>query len=111
MPERIRADDPWSASAYETYEILASSTDARGRPLELVVLPEPAGGSLSAYANYYVFNGGVLASALGDPETDAAAASILGRLYPDREVMMLNTDILGEAGGGIHCATQQQPAT
>jgi agmatine deiminase len=32
-------------------------------------------------------------------------------LYPDREVITLNVDTLGELGGGIHCATQQQPAT
>ncbi len=110
LPEQIWPGDPWSASAYETYEILASSTDARGRPLDLVVVREPDEGAQSAYANYYVFNGGVLASALGDPETDAEAAETLGRLYPGREVLMLDTNVLGELGGGIHCATQQQPA-
>lgn len=110
LPERIRPNDPWSRSAFETYEILAASTDARGRRLELVTVPEPAKASSSTYPNYYVFNGGVLASKLGDPRTDEETASILGRLYPDREVMMMDTEILGALGGGIHCATQQQPA-
>ncbi|MCP5099681.1 MAG: agmatine deiminase family protein, partial [Chloroflexi bacterium] len=27
-----------------------------------------------------------------------------------REVVTLNIDVLGEVGGGIHCATQQMPA-
>ena len=110
LPAQIWPNDPWSASAYETYDILAASTDARGRPLQLAVVPEPDEGSPSAYANYYVFNGGVLASRLGDPETDEAAVAILSRLYPGREVMLLDTQLLGELGGGIHCATQQQPA-
>jgi agmatine deiminase len=30
-------------------------------------------------------------------------------LYPGREVVMLNIDPVGEVGGGIHCATHEQP--
>lgn len=45
----------------------------------------------------------------GDPDTDAQARAILAAAYPDREIVMLNTDPVGEVGGGIHCATQQQP--
>ncbi len=35
--------------------------------------------------------------------------SILQQIYPDRKIVFLNADPLGESGGGIHCATQQQP--
>ena len=38
------------------------------------------------------------------------AREVLASLYPDRDVVQLNIDALGESGGGIHCATQQQPA-
>lgn len=62
-----------------------------------------------SYANYYVCNGAVIAAEFGDDTTDAAAKETLLRLYPGREVISLNIDPIGEAGGGIHCATQQQP--
>lgn len=116
MPDRLRDDDPWSAAAFETRDILASATDARGRKLELVVIPEPAETRVTAedfvasYVNYYVCNGAVIAAEFGDPETDVIAAQALAGLYPGREVVTLNIDPVGEVGGGIHCATQQQPA-
>lgn len=65
---------------------------------------------LSSYANYYVCNGAVIASQTGDPVADPVARAALARHYPGREIVMLNTDVLGELGGGIHCATQQMPA-
>jgi len=34
---------------------------------------------------------------------------VLGELYPDREIVILGVDSIGEVGGGIFCATQQQP--
>jgi agmatine deiminase len=59
--------------------------------------------------NYYVCNGAVIAPQFGDDAADAKAKSILQQIYPDRKIVFLNTDPLGESGGGIHCATQQQP--
>ena len=40
---------------------------------------------------------------------DAEAAELLADLYPGREIVMLNIDPVGEVGGGIHCATHEQP--
>ena len=34
-------NDPWSVSAFETYQILKSARDAQGRALDIVVMPEP----------------------------------------------------------------------
>lgn len=116
MPEQLRTDDPWSAAAFETRDILRSATDARGRKLRLVEIPEPVETRIAAedfvasYVNYYVCNGAVIAAEFGDPETDAIAAETLAGLYPGREIVTLNVDPVGEVGGGIHCATQQQPA-
>ena len=64
---------------------------------------------MASYVNYYVCNGAVIASEFGDKDADSEAYAVLSDLYRDREVVMLNTDPLGEFGGGIHCATQQQP--
>ncbi len=116
LPGKIYPGDPWSAAAYETYEILQHANDASGNPLKLVVVPEPyhtrvkSEDFVASYVNYYVCNGAVLAAQFGDKETDREAADTLAKLYPGREIVMLNVDPLGETGGGIHCATQQQPA-
>ena len=115
LPVKVTADDPWSASAYQTYEVLKQARDAEGRKLEIVVVPEPieirsqARDFVSSYVNYFVCNGAVIGAEFGDDKADAEAARILGQLYPDRQVVSLNVDPIGEAGGGIHCSTQQQP--
>ncbi|MEL7430394.1 MAG: agmatine deiminase family protein [Pseudomonadota bacterium] len=117
LPERVYEDDPWSAGALETYEILRNSTDAEGRPFNFVIIPDaqnPRIKSLdfvASYVNYYVCNGAVISAAFGDSKTDAAAREALVAAYPDRQVVTLNVDPIGEVGGGIHCATQQQPKT
>lgn len=115
MGQQIDPSDPWSVSAFETRDILATATDAQGRKLDLVVLPEPSAirvkspDFVASYVNYYVCNGAVIASAFGDQAADQEAAAVLAGLYPGREIVMLNTDAVGEVGGGIHCATHEQP--
>ena len=52
----------------------------------------------------------LLAAQFGDPKADQLAVDALRRHYPDREIITLNVDPLGEMGGGIHCATQQMPS-
>ncbi|MEM1108642.1 MAG: agmatine deiminase family protein [Planctomycetota bacterium] len=115
LPDKLDPHDPWSVSAFETYGILKDAIDARGKKLEVVVLPPPISPRIDSedfagsYVNYYVCNGAVIASEFGDRRADERAAAVLAEQYPGREVVMLNTDLLGEFGGGIHCATQQQP--
>ncbi|WP_350335861.1 agmatine deiminase family protein [Coralliovum pocilloporae] len=117
MPEKPDPQDPWSVAAFETYDILQQAIDAAGRKLRLTVLPEPydirvtAPDFVASYVNYYVCNGAVIAAEFGDRDTDSEARKTLQALYPGREIVMLNVDPVGEVGGGIHCATQQQPAT
>ena len=43
-------------------------------------------------------------------EHGVAARRLVRDLYPGREVVPLTFNNLAEGGGGIHCATQQQPA-
>lgn len=107
--------DPWSTAAFQTYEILKAARDAQGRKLDIVVIPDPVDirsrsrDFVSSYVNYYVCNDAVIGAEFGDDKADEKASAILRQLYPGREVISLNVDPLGEAGGGIHCATQQQP--
>lgn len=115
LPAEMNGDDPWSVAAAETYAILKKATDAGGRKLEIIVMPEPrdirsrSPSFVSSYVNYYVCNGAVISAEFGDDKTDEEARVLLAQLYPGREVVSLNVDPIGEAGGGIHCSTQQQP--
>ena len=116
LPEDIDPEDPLSAAAFEIYDILVGATDAAGRALQLTALPESykhwikSADFVASYVNYYVCNGAVISANFGDRKTDQEAARVLAALYPDRETVSLNVDPIGETGGGIHCATQQQPA-
>ncbi len=116
LPDEVDIEaDPFAAAAYETHDILAAATNADGEKFKIVVLLQPydirvkAEDFVASYVNYYVCNGAVIAAQFGDPEADAEAKETLGELYPVREIVMLNVDPIGECGGGIHCATQQQP--
>jgi len=84
---------------------------------EIVVIQEPVDvrsadeDFVASYVNYYVCNGAVIAAEFGDDRADQAAQRTLEQLYPGREIVMLDVDPIGEAGGGIHCSTQQQPVS
>ena len=63
----------------------------------------------AGYVNFYVCNGAVIAPKFGDTRADGLATEKLAGLFPDREIVMLNIDGIAAGGGGIHCATQQEP--
>jgi len=108
--------DPWVAVAATTKALLQAATTVDGQQYEIVEIVQPAetrgGGDefLATYMNYYVCNGAVIAPQFGDEAADVAARGVLSQLFPDREIVMLDIDALAAGGGGIHCATQQQPA-
>ena len=110
LPDDPDLSDQFYVAALDTHDAL----EAAG--LDIEVIPEPnkrrvnSIDFVASYVNYYVCNGGIVAPQFGDRDTDAIAVDALRRRYPDREVVTLNTDALGEVGGGIHCATQQLPA-
>ncbi|WP_258566408.1 agmatine/peptidylarginine deiminase [Leucobacter luti] len=101
----------------EHLTILRAATDARGRQLEVHVLPAPKklrkeflhDDFAAGYINFYVCNGGVIAPEFGDPKADAHAKQTLTKLFPGHTIVQLNIDPIASGGGGIHCATQQQP--
>jgi agmatine deiminase len=110
-------DDPWVGVASRTREQVRQARTAAGGPYNIVEITQPktVRGSgddfLPTYMNYYVCNGGVIAPQFGDKSADAAARKVLQSLFPNHEVVLLNIDALAAGGGGIHCATQQQPAS
>ena len=110
LPEEHDEQDPFHVAALDTLDRLVQSG------LEVEVIPEPTRRRVASvdfvasYANYYACNGAIIAAEFGDHRTDEIAEDALRRHYPERDVVTLNVDPLGELGGGIHCATQQMPA-
>ncbi len=109
LPDDSDPYDPFHKAAQETHRQLT------GAGLSVETIPEPSirrvdsPDFVASYANYYVCNGAVIAAQFGDSEADRIAVDALQRHYPEREIITLNVDALGEMGGGIHCATQQMP--
>lgn len=89
-----------------------SAYEARNRALPITERGADEFGETAAtgYVGYYEANGCVVLGQFGDLEADQAAYDLISELYPDRVVVQLTTDGLANAGGTIHCATQQQPA-
>lgn len=118
-PPAGAAPDVWSRVHERARAVLEHATDARGRSLEIVDLPEADPAELGergedflgSYVNYYVADGAVILPRFGDRRADERAAAVLRDLHPGREVRAVEIPTLAEGGGGIHCATQQQPAT
>ena len=118
QPANPHASNAWAVSERQALRIFQHSTDAAGRRLrcrisrESKTIPPHENPRLfvNVYVNWYVCNGAVLIPKFGDPRADAAARHLVSGLYPHREVVQLTIDNLAEGGGGIHCATQQQPA-
>ena len=100
---------------HENLERLHRMTDQDDRPLEVVLLPMPRpvlhkGKRLPAsYCNFYIANGAVIVPQFDDP-ADAHVVEILGRQFPDREIIGLQARDLVLGRGAFHCITQQEPA-
>ena len=97
---------------------LSSSYDGQGRRLEVVCLPQPEKQRLSwsgrllqaSYVNFYLANGAIIMPAFED-RNDETARKVLGDVFPDRDIMQIEALDIVQGGGGIHCITQQEPAT
>ena len=83
---------------------------------EVVALPMPTPIPLeeeernlpASYANFYIGNKAVLVPSFDDP-ADAQAAAIIGKYFPDREIVSIPATDLVYGYGGFHCITQQEP--
>ncbi|WP_030716183.1 MULTISPECIES: agmatine deiminase family protein [Streptomyces] len=109
--------DSWSRAADQAEAVLSEATDAKGRPFEIIDLPQPdlyeitgeGDDFVSTYANFYVANDSVFMPKFGDRKADDRARGILQEQFPDRDVVPVVIDTVASGGGGIHCATHDQP--
>jgi len=127
------ATDPQHEISRDARRTLEATTDARGRAIEVVLLPSPgpihitdeeAGGVdavegtlarnpgdrlAGSYANAYLCDGRVVLPLL-DPRYDDQARDIYAKACPDRHVVGVDAREILLGGGNIHCITQQVPA-
>ncbi|WP_404950618.1 agmatine deiminase family protein [Streptomyces sp. ARC12] len=109
--------DSWSRAADQARAVLSKETDARGRRFEVIDLPQPdldritgeGDDFVSTYANFYVANDSVFMPRFGDRKADDRARGILQEQFPDRDIVPVVIDTVASGGGGIHCATHDQP--
>ncbi len=98
----------------ENIRRLRDATDAKGRKLQLRLLPKPSVREngcdlLASYINFYPANGGIVMPSFGVAE-DEKARAIIAESFPGRRVAQVDARAIVRGGGGIHCITQQQPA-
>ena len=126
--------NPFYQAARDAYETLSNATDAKGRQLKVHKLCMPkvptymsqdevdtidvVEGTLprttedvaiASYMNFLITNGAVIVPQYGD-ENDSLALEQVRAMFPDREVVGVDTVEVAYGGGNIHCITQQQPA-
>lgn len=112
QPDRL---DPNHASLQANLALLADTTDARGRRLEVVPIDIPArfafeGVQLPAsHLNFYVANGLVVVPVFGGP-TDEPALRSIAACFPDRRIEPFDCRTLVRGRGGVHCVTRDEPA-
>ena len=69
---------------------------------EKVMLP-------ATYANFLIINGAVLLPTYGQPMNDMQAADILQEVFPDRDIILIDSRSIIKQHGSIHCCTMQFP--
>lgn len=114
----FQACDDQADSHYADLKAMADEIAALrtkdGQPYRLFPLPwaKPIvdGGRrlATSYANFLIVNGAVLMPAYGDAADDAAA-EVLARAFPDREIVQVPCRPLIWQNGSLHCITMQLP--
>jgi agmatine/peptidylarginine deiminase len=107
---------------YEMERELQALRTIEGKPYRLLKLPLPrpiydtsaishqpsAINRLPAtYANYLVVNGAVLVPTYGQPDLDQEAMRIIGKAFPDREIVGIDCQAVIRQHGSLHCCTMQ----
>ena len=126
--------DPFYEASQAAYRELSEAVDARGRSLKVhkLCLPkkpvymtgeqvasidfvdetverttdEPC---IASYMNFLIVNGAVIVPQYRD-ENDALALEQIQAMFPEREVVGVDTVEVVYGGGNIHCITQHQPS-
>ena len=108
-------NDPFYEKINENLEILKTSTDSKGRRLNIIELEMsykrliPNDDEPSSYINFYIANKGIVMPSFEDEKADYNAKTIVQSIFPDRKIISINGIDISMGGGNVHCITQQQP--
>jgi agmatine deiminase len=115
-PVGIGRDDPNTDVYGEAARLLASSTDARGQPIQVMRLPSPGrilddDGDVvpASHMNFVIANEAVVMPVY-EEQSSPLALEALGAMFPEREVIGLSSRAILTGGGSFHCITQPEPA-
>ncbi|CAN7360452.1 agmatine deiminase family protein [Caulobacter sp. LjRoot300] len=114
-PMAFGTDDPNAEVYAETARALASMTDSRGSPLQVVRIPSPGrildeDGEIipASHMNFLIANEAVIVPIYAE-ESGAFAVEVISGLFPEREVIGLPSTAILTGGGSFHCISQQEP--
>ena len=113
--EEDPTDDNYEA-LLENYQYLQTFRDEQENPFQIIPLPMPApieGAQRrlpASYLNFYIANQLVLLPTFDDKQ-DASVTDTLQRLFPDRQVVGVDSRNLVWGHGALHCLTLQQPTS
>lgn len=115
-PMAYGVDDPNADVYAQTAKLLASMTDSRGSPLQVVRIPSPGkildedGEPIPAsHMNFLIANEAVIVPIYAE-ESGAFAVEVIKGLFPERQVIGLPSTAILTGGGSFHCISQQEPA-
>lgn len=107
--------DPQYEDLKEMEAELRGLKTMEGEPYNLVRLPMPRpiyDGSdrlPATYANFLVINSAVIVPTYRQPDLDDLAMSLIGNVFPGREVIGIDATTMIRQHGSIHCLTMQFP--
>lgn len=110
-------EDPNYKISNENLEILRNATDAQGRTLKIIEIPQPPARYYQdirltlSYLNFYMVNEGIILPVFGEDanKADEEAEQILKEIFPERRIVKVDGMALIKEGGNVHCITQQMP--
>jgi len=114
METSFDSSHPWYDILQRNIRALQGQTDARGRPIDIVLIEDGYGAEplndrfCLSYVNTYLANGAVIMPRYGI-DADERARAVYQRLFPKHDIVQLDICGVAVGGGGIHCITQQQP--
>jgi agmatine deiminase len=107
-------ESEWNEHIRRNYAAMQGQTDAKGRPIHIVTVPEAVDAPSThpkfcrSYVNAYLVNGGVIMPSYG-VASDMVVRKVFRTLFPERRIREVRIDSIAIGGGGIHCITQQEP--
>jgi agmatine/peptidylarginine deiminase len=97
-------------------EEIKSLRTKEGKAYNLVSLPLPDAiynnneRLPATYANFLIINGAVLCPTYNQSAKDRTAMECLQSIFPDREIIGIDSRVLIHQHGSLHCCTMQYPS-